>query len=231
MNNIERKEKKYILNIQEAKKIERNIEKIMCIDKYSGASGYIVRTLYFDTLNNNDFEDKLSGIEVRRKIRLRIYGDDYNYAILELKQKQGENQLKRRAILEKKDAIELTKQNYSCLLKYKDAFLAECYSLMNMYCYRPKAIVQYNRKPYIMNDNKIRITFDSNIVGTEANYNIFDRNLNLYHLFEYDKVILEVKYNGFLLSYIKDILNSVNYSENSISKYCLSRKITQNYIY
>ena len=134
-------------------------------------------------------------------------------------------------MLGKKDAIELINQNYSCLLKYKNDFMTECFSLMNMYCYRPKVVVQYNRKPYVIKENKIRITFDSNIIGTEVNYNIFDNNLNLYPIFDYDKVILEVKYNGFLLSYITDILDNINYSENSISKYCLSRKITQKYIY
>lgn len=211
--------------------LEKDIKKIMSMDKYSGENGYIVRTLYFDTLNNNDYEDKLSGAEVRRKIRLRVYGTDSNYAILELKQKQGENQQKKSAMLEKKDAIELVNRNYSCLLKYKNDFMAECFALMNTYCYRPKVVIQYNRKPYITNENRIRVTFDSNIIGTEVNYNIFYSNLNLYPIFDYDKIILEVKYNGFLLSYIKDILNNVNYLENSISKYCLGRKITQKYIY
>ena len=56
MNKIERKEKKYILSIQEARMLEKDIKKIMTMDKYSGENGYIVRTLYFDTLNNNDYQ-------------------------------------------------------------------------------------------------------------------------------------------------------------------------------
>ncbi len=35
--------------------------------------------------------------------------------------------------------------------------------------------------------------------------------------------VLEVKYNGFLLSYIKDLVSSANRSELSVSKYCLAR--------
>ena len=35
--------------------------------------------------------------------------------------------------------------------------------------------------------------------------------------------MLEVKYNGFLLGYIKNIVNVVNCSELSVSKYCLVR--------
>jgi len=37
-------------------------------------------------------------------------------------------------------------------------------------------------------------------------------------------VVLEVKYNGFLLSYIKDMATSVDSSKLSISKYSLARQ-------
>lgn len=40
------------------------------------------------------------------------------------------------------------------------------------------------------------------------------------------QLVLEVKYNGFLLSYIKDALNDVERSELSVSKYCLARGLT-----
>ena len=39
-------------------------------------------------------------------------------------------------------------------------------------------------------------------------------------------LVLEVKYNGFILSYIKDLLNSVRRPEVSVSKYCLARSFT-----
>ena len=37
-------------------------------------------------------------------------------------------------------------------------------------------------------------------------------------------VILEVKYNGFLLEYIRRMINSINRSEISASKYVLARQ-------
>ena len=37
-------------------------------------------------------------------------------------------------------------------------------------------------------------------------------------------VVLEVKYNGFLLDYIKGIINSIDKSELSVSKYVLARQ-------
>ena len=40
------------------------------------------------------------------------------------------------------------------------------------------------------------------------------------------QMVLEVKYNGFLLSYLKDLLNLVGRSELSVSKYCLARSVS-----
>jgi hypothetical protein len=41
-------------------------------------------------------------------------------------------------------------------------------------------------------------------------------------------VVLEVKYNGFLISYIKDMLSAIDKSELSVSKYVLARKHAYN---
>jgi hypothetical protein len=37
-------------------------------------------------------------------------------------------------------------------------------------------------------------------------------------------VVLEVKFNGFLLGYIKELINSADKSELSVSKYVLARQ-------
>lgn len=47
--------------------------------------------------------------------------------MLEMKQKQGPNQLKRSLKISREDAICLTKGDYSPLLKYKEDFAAEYY--------------------------------------------------------------------------------------------------------
>lgn len=96
--------------------------------------------------------------------------------------------------------------------------------------YKPKSIVEYNRMAYLVKENNIRITFDYNIKATESSFNIFDKNLLLNPVFDKNYVILEVKYNDFLLSYIKDIINRVEKSSLSISKYCLSRTIKYRYL-
>ena len=50
---------------------------------------------------------------------------------------------------------------------------------MHSRCYRPKTIVEYNRKAFIAKENKIRITFDSRIVSVESCFDLFSPRLNM----------------------------------------------------
>ena len=74
------------------------------------------------------------------------------------------------------------------------------------------------------NVKNIRITLDSNVRANEGNFNLFSENLLTYPVMHRDDVILEVKYNNFLLSYIKDMLRCIDRNEMSASKYCMARK-------
>lgn len=229
MNEVFRQEKKFLITTEQYYTMSRQLENILELDKHSKGEGYSIRSLYFDTLDDRDFQEKVDGIELRRKLRLRNYGPDNDFAMLEMKQKQGALQKKRSLYLNRKDASELCKGRYSVLLKYNNDFAAECYSMLNMYCYRPKAVVEYKRKAFIAKENKIRITFDHHIIGTESNFDIFDVNLIQYPVLDPYLMVLEVKYNGFLLSYIKDLLKPCNSSELSVGKYILGRSVSMHY--
>ena len=226
MNEVYRQEKKYFMTLFDMKKLSGQLDQVMIQDAHNGANGYNIRSLYFDTINERDYETKIDGLELRRKIRLRIYDPAADFAMLEMKQKEGSYQKKRSLRVSREDAIELTKGRYHSLLKYTDPFAAECYGLMHMACYRPKTIVEYKRKAYIAKENKIRITFDHQIQATESCMELFSPDLNMCPVLDPFNGVLEVKYNGFLLSYIKELVNEANRSELSVSKYCLARSAT-----
>lgn len=229
MNEVLRQEKKYLITLPDMYQLAATLEKVMQQDEHNGALGYNIRSLYFDTPYEEDYEEKLDGIELRRKIRLRGYDPDNDFAMLEMKQKQGNDQKKRSLRLSREDAKRLIACDYSVLLKYPEPFAAECYGLMQMKCYRPKTVVEYRRKAFIAKENKIRVTFDNNIVATETCFDIFSNNLAMYSVFDPFNVVLEVKYNGFLLDYIKNLVSQVNRSQLSVSKYCLARSASQKF--
>lgn len=224
MNEVLREEKKFLIGIHEFIRKSHQLQNILIEDSHNGTHGYMIRSLYFDTPYDSDYFEKQAGTEVRRKIRLRIYDPNSDYAMLEMKQKQGETQLKRSLRVSREDAQSIMKCRYSPLLKYNDPFAAEIYAFMQTRCYRPCTVVQYDRKAFIAKENKIRITFDHNIVATESCFDIFSDKLNMNPVLDPYDVVLEVKYNGFLLSYIRELLNDIDKSELSVSKYVLARQ-------
>lgn len=223
MNEVCRQEKKYWMNLAEMKRLAGALAPVMLQDKHNGAQGYRIRSLYFDTVNERDYEEKLNGIEMRRKLRLRLYDPAADFAMLEIKQKQGPYQKKRSLRLERADAEQLARGRYDSLLRYNESVAAEIYALLQMYCYRPKTIVEYRRFAFIARENQIRVTFDHDIRSTEAHLDPFDPMLDLYPVVDPFNGVLEVKYNGFLLGYIKEQVNRANRSELTVSKYCLAR--------
>ncbi|MCI8331195.1 MAG: polyphosphate polymerase domain-containing protein [Bacilli bacterium] len=230
MNIVKRREIKYLLETIEYKKQKHNIEQILKKDIHNGNNGYTVRSLYFDTLDDRDFCEKENGEEIRRKIRLRIYDIKDDFAYLEMKQKQGEYQIKRSLKISKEDAIEISKGNYSPLTKYDNPFALELYTYMNINLYRPKVIIEYKRDAYIVKENNIRLTFDHDITSTENSFDIYDPKLQLNPILDKANIVLEIKYNGFLLSYIKDIVKNISCISTSVSKYYLSRNTTHKII-
>lgn len=228
MNEVLRQEKKYAVNLADGVILRGQLGSVLKGDPHNGAQGYAVRSLYFDTPDDQDFTDKRDGLELRRKIRLRVYSPRAEFAMLEMKQKQGAYQRKRSLRLKKEDAERLCRGDYRPLLACEDPFAAECYGLMYCRCYRPKAVVEYRREAFIAKENRIRVTLDSQISATEASWDLFSERLPLYPVMDPFQMVLEVKYNGFLLSYIKDLLNQIERSELSVSKYCLARGVSLN---
>lgn len=227
MNTIDvlRVEKKYQLTGIEAALLERKLEQILPRDSYGGDMGYRVRSLYFDTMDDGDFFEKEDGYEYRKKIRLRVYSPEDQTAKLEMKEKQGEFQRKRSLVLEREDAMALIRGDYGSLLKYENGLAMEMYCMMQERMYRPKCVVEYNRNAFSIPENSTRITLDSRIMASEACFDIFHPELQLYPVDDYDHVTLEVKYNRFLFSYIKDVVSSCDKMQLSYSKYCMARRI------
>ena len=104
MRDVLREEKKFLLNQAEALKLRNYLSNVVHTDLHNGSDGYQVRSLYFDSLSNRDFQEKEDGLELRRKFRLRVYSPDADFALFEMKQKQGPYQRKRSLRLSRKEA-------------------------------------------------------------------------------------------------------------------------------
>lgn len=218
-----RTEKKYPVSPVVAGQIAARLSYILKLDpNCREGKPYLIKSVYFDSLYDRDFYEKDSGLEMRKKIRLRTYGKDSPIK-LEWKQKQGANQRKLSLLINREHAEEILQGDYRCLLEYEGELPKQFYATMTEQVYRPKCLVQYQRLAYMLPTNDIRITLDSNISSQEGNMDLWDENLPVYPVSHAGKTILEVKYNHFLLDYVKTALSDFELTETANSKYTAGR--------
>ena len=217
-----RHEQKYVIPYYEMLSLRNKFNDLLTIDRDS--NGYMVRSLYFDSVNDEDYYDKLGGEANRKKIRLRIYDTVKDYVKLEIKAKYDNNQLKESLVINKKIAKELIKGNYSVLLDIDSKVAKKIYTIMANGYYRPKVIIEYDRIAYLTTTTT-RVTFDLNVRRSYDFKNFFNDKINYFNVTDGKDVILEVKYDRFLEPYISTILNYKESRYQSVSKYIMGRNV------
>lgn len=220
---VKRTEQKFILNNRESLLLRRKLDAIMPWDAYcTNSDGYDVRSLYFDTVTDKCCAEKADGLQEHEKIRIRVYGTDDRVIKLESKKKRGDLQTKHTMSITRQTMQALCEGNYRVLLDDPDPLAIYFYEkLANGML--PKAIIQYKRFSYCLPVNNTRITIDSDIRATESSFDLFQDSLQTHPILPADLVILEVKFNNFLLDYIKKTLSGLNQSTTSFSKYFSGR--------
>lgn len=221
-----RSENKYELAYPDALAIQKRLDAVMQRDAHSGEHGYMVRSLYFDSINNYDFNTKLAGTELRKKIRLRVYSPDDQEVKLEVKQKNGDLQHKVSLIITREDAKSLMGGDVSVLVKYfdKSENAAYIYKLMRLGVYRPVALIEYDRIAYTYPRYDTRLTFDLRIRSSESCFDLFAEH-PVYTTIMDDHAVLEVKYNKILMGFISKALRPYHLTRTSVSKYLVGRKV------
>lgn len=220
-NRLFRHELKYLINYNDFEVIKLRYGMFLHKDACAENGKYMVRSLYFDDYWNSTYHDKLSGINERKKYRIRIY--DYSETIirLERKTKSGNYIYKEAARLTKKEFYLIMEGRYDFLLAKSNNLCKEFYVECMSRFMRPKVIVDYDREAYVMQEGDVRITFDSHVRSSVLNFDIFDRNLPSFEVLEEGKLVMEVKYTQFLPEIIHEILPEDSNEFLALSKYVL----------
>lgn len=227
---VSRRELKYFINNFQKTSLIETLKQALIQDKHNYGDGYPIRSLYFDNYANTDFYEKLDGVENRKKIRLRIYSSEDQKAKLEIKRKYGDNQVKSSVVISKEDALKLIECDYDVLQKYESDTAKTIYNIMKVNHLRPVVLIEYKRKAFIHEMNNIRITIDSDIRASETDFRLFEKEPILKPIEYYHNVLVEVKYDGFLLNWITNILSRYQMTRTSYSKYSNSRFIFESYL-
>jgi len=224
MLDVTRVEKKYNIDPIGMELMKRRLTRVMTSDPHNGPTGYIVRSLYFDSIRNKDYFAKEDGEDVRKKIRLRIYSAQDKNAKLEVKEKTDGMQRKRSLSITREESEKLMSGDYGFLAEKDDSFAQALYYLMTKEIYRPKCIVEYDRYAFIHPDNNIRVTFDQNLRMSEDPADMFRPVNKMIPVARSSDITLEVKYDGFLYSSIKSAIGDDLTINVSSSKYCRVRE-------
>lgn len=220
-----RHELKFYINQFEYEILRKNVQAVLKQDKNSvNENGYLIRSLYFDNLYDTDLYEKNYGILRRKKIRIRIYNKSDSVIKLERKHRYGEYICKESAALQKEEFYQLLNDRNDFLLKKDQAIYKDFYHYLRSEHLSPKVIVDYVREAYVEEESDVRITFDKNLSTGINSTDIFSENLVTIEALKPPVLIMEVKFNEYLPSYIRRVLNLESHNRAAISKYVICRE-------
>lgn len=218
-----RHENKIFINHFDYFTIRSKLKAVIPQDPHVDQTGkYKIRSLYFDNADDKALWEKISGINMREKFRIRCYNDNYDFIKLEKKSKFNGLCNKVSERITKDEVREIINGNIKWMLDSSKPLFAELYVKMKTEQLRPKIIVDYIREPFVYKAGNIRITIDRNIKTSVRNINMLDPNVPMVTA-EGNLMILEVKYDNYIPSFISDIINIENRQTSSFSKYVASR--------
>ena len=220
-----RHELKYHITPAEMTVLRSVLTPIMQFDPNGDANNeYHIRSLYFDTINDDALEEKIAGVGNRKKYRIRIYNISDRVIKLECKSKYGDLISKQSVSIPRELAEQLIAGDPDGLQRMRHPLLHDVYREMRTRLLRPAVIVDYVREAYIHPAQDVRITFDKTLRTGLYATDMFDASLPTFPVFDDPVEILEVKFNEFLPSYIQSILSGVTAQRSAVSKYTWCRR-------
>lgn len=222
-----RHELKFLMSLGEAELLATRLRLTLSQDPNAVQTGgvYAIRSLYFDDPYERAVEEKVSGVEFRDKYRIRIYNYSDKTIKFERKHKNGQ--------FIKKDSLSLTRPQcdavlggeYGFLLHRKEPFAQELYAALRTEQLRPRVLVDYDREPFIFPVEDVRVTFDRNVRTSMRCKELFDPHVVTYPTTDDPNCcILEVKFNRYLPSYVRMLLQVDAASHTAASKYLYCRQ-------
>lgn len=213
-----RHEWKHQINYGDRLILLARLSAVMKSDRHAIGGAYRIRSLYFDTPNDKALTEKVDGVNIREKFRIRYYNDDTSYITLEKKSKINGLCSKEICRITKEEAPKIIDGNLSWMPTCDRPLCTELYSKINSQGLRPKTIVDYTREPFVFLPGNVRVTIDSNI-RTGMFRTDFLNSETLTLPAGQSPIILEVKWDDYLPDIIKAAVTLPGRRACAFSKY------------
>lgn len=217
-----RHEWKHILNKSDLLILRQRLRAVMESDPHAIDGKYHIRSLYFDNIDDKALREKIDGVNMREKFRIRLYNCDPSVIHLEKKSKRNGLGTKYSANLTAEEAQKIVDGNLEWMLSSSRPLVQELYCKMLYQGIYPKTIVDYTREPFIFRPGNVRVTLDYDI-RTGLNCTDF-LNPDAVTIPAGDApILIEVKWDEFLPSIIRDTVSMPDRRVSAFSKYAQCR--------
>ena len=213
-----RHEWKHEINYADRLVLLSRLSTVMKRDEHAINGIYKVRSLYFDTPEDKALREKVDGVNMREKFRIRYYNGDTSYIVLEKKCKVNGLCGKESCRLIKDEAQRIVDGDTAFLASSSNPLLLEFYSKMNYQRLQPKTIVDYTRDPFYFAPGNVRVTIDYDIRTGDFRTDFLDPKTLTLPAGE-SPIVLEVKWDGFLPDIIRDTVGIPGRRVGAFSKY------------
>lgn len=217
-----RHEWKHEINYADMLPLRSRLRAVMKYDKHTENGIYKIRSLYLDSPGDKALREKIDGVNMREKFRLRLYNGDTSFICLEKKSKLNGLTSKESCIISKDEAQMTVNGEIDWMIKSERALCAELYSKMKSQGLRPKTIVDYTREAYVYAPGNVRVTIDSDIRCGEYRTDFLNPDTITVPAGN-SPIILEVKWDNYLPDIIRDAASVPNRRANAFSKYAHCR--------
>jgi hypothetical protein len=230
-----RLENKYLVPVARKEELLNDMMLYLKHDSFSEKrpeKEYTVRSIYLDTSSLTLYYEKLAGIKIRNKFRIRGYNEltKDSAVFLEIKRKENNYISKDRApMLYSELNYFFDHKDLNKILNHTPEFEKRLTAAKNFIFYltkdklNPLINVVYEREAFECKfGSGLRVTFDMNIRSylTQTFNNLFD-NTEMELLYP-SYFILEIKYNSILPSWVPSIINKYSLRKEALSKYALN---------
>ena len=217
-----RHEWKHVLNTGDLLILRQRLRAVMESDPHAIDGKYYIRSLYFDNPDDKALREKIDGVNMREKFRIRLYNCDSSVIHLEKKSKRNGLGTKYSAVLTAEQAQKIVDGDIDWMLRSDHPLIQELYCKMRYQGMRPKTIVDYTREPFIFRPGNVRVTLDYDI-RTGLGCTDF-LNPDAVTIPAGDApILIEVKSDEFLPSIIRDLVSIPDRRVGSFSKYAQCR--------
>ncbi|MCF0149827.1 MAG: polyphosphate polymerase domain-containing protein [Firmicutes bacterium] len=198
--------------------LRTRLSAVMKRDEHAACGRYEIRSLYFDNLADKALREKIDGVNIREKFRIRYYNGDTSFIVLEKKSKVNGLCGKESCRLTKEEAQKIADGDTGWMLQSDRPLCRELYAKMRSQGLRPKTIVDYTREPFVFGPGNVRVTMDYNIRTGAFRTDFLNPDTITLPAGE-PVILLEVKWDEFLPDIIKDAVSLSGRHSSAFSKY------------